>query len=99
MENLPPTLESFEDVVQNDIIIENLNEIGEVIFTFDEGLFEEILGILPNVDDGSQDSNFVVTPDALQPQMTCTRNNFKCGSLSSNCSESESKLSKLRYYL
>ena len=42
MENPPPTLESFEDVVQNDIIIENLNEIGEVIFTFDEGLFEEI---------------------------------------------------------
>ena len=99
MENPPPTLESFEDVVQNDIIIENLNEIGEVTFTFDEGLFEEILGILPNVDDGSQDSNFVVTPDALQPQMTCTRNNLECGSLSSNCSESESKLSKLRYYL
>ena len=90
MENPPPTLESFEDVVQNHIIIENLNEIGEVTFTFDEGLFEEILGILPNVDDGSQDSNFVVTPEALQPQMTCTRNNLKY-SLSSNCSESESK--------
>ena len=82
--------ESFEDVVQNDIIIENLDGIGEVISTFDEGLFEEILGILPNVDDDSQDSNFVVTPEALQPQMTCTRNNLKY-SLSSNCSESESK--------
>ena len=91
--------ESFEDFVQNDIIIENLDGIGEVISTFDEGVFEEILGILPNVDDGSPESNFVVTPEALQPQMTCTRNNLECGSLSSNCSESESKLSKLRYYL
>ena len=84
--------ESFEDFVQNDIIIENLDGIGEVISTFDEGVFEEILGILPNVDDGSPESNFVVTPEALQPQMTCTRNNLECGSLSSNCSESESKL-------
>ena len=85
--------ESFKDVGQDDIIIENLDGIGEVISTFDEGVFEEIFGILPNVDDGSQDSNFVVTPEALQPQMTCTRNNFKCGSLLSNCSESESNLS------
>ena len=84
--------ESFEDFVQNDIIIENLDGIGEVISTFDEGVFEEILGILPIVDDGSPESNFVVTPEALQPQMTCTRNNLECGSLSSNCSESESKL-------
>ena len=84
--------ESFKDVGQDDIIIENLDGIGEVISTFDEGVFEEIFGILPNVDDGSQDGNFVVTPEALQPQMTGTRNNFKCGSLSSNCSESESKL-------
>ena len=84
--------ESFKDVGQDDIIIENLDGIGEVISTFDEGVFEEILGILPNVDDGSPESNFVVTPEALQPQMTCTRNNLECGSLSSNCSESESKL-------
>ena len=84
--------ESFKDVGQDDIIIENLDGIGEVISTFDEGVFEEILGILPNVDDGSQHGNFVVTPEALQPQMTCTRNNLECDSLSSNCSESESKL-------
>ena len=83
--------ESFKDVGQDDIIIENLDGIGEVISTFDEGVFEEIFGILPNVDDGSQDGNFVVTPEALQPQIICTRNNLKC-SLSSNCSESESKL-------
>ena len=83
--------ESFKDVGQDDIIIENLDGIGEVISTFDEGVFEEILGILPNVDDGSPESNFVVTPEALQPQIICTRNNLKC-SLSSNCSESESKL-------